>query len=237
MLTIPRKVPKKILKIMLETNDCKKWVIAMETGHGGYDHYQVRLQTSNDGFFEWTKNYIPTAHVEKAQDAWEYERKEGHYWTSWDTNEIRSCRFGCLTKAQRGIMRALREQNDRQIDVLVDKRGNWGKSWLARHLYETGEAFLVPPTVKDVQGIVQWIASGYNNESIVIIDIPRSWKWSEQLYTAIETIKDGMVYDTRYHAQMRDIWGVKVLVFTNEMPKVSALSADRWRIKETAPFS
>jgi len=64
----------------------------------------------------------------------------------------------------------------------------------------------------------------------VIIDIPRSWKWNEALYTAIETIKDGLVYDPRYSAKMRNIRGVKVLCMSNTMPRVSALSEDRWDI-------
>ena len=68
MLTVPREVGKKAIKVMIEANDCKKWIVAKETGKNGYDHYQVRLQTSNDNFFQWTKNYIPKAHVEKACD-------------------------------------------------------------------------------------------------------------------------------------------------------------------------
>lgn len=222
--------------IMIENNDCKKWIIGRETGQNGYEHWQIRLQTSNPEFFMWVKNHIPSAHVEKAEDAWEYERKEGDYWCSNDTNEIRSCRFGKLRPEQKRLIKDLQKQSDRQIDVLYDPDGNWGKSWLTRHLWERKKAYYVPPTVQNVQGLIQWVASGYDGEPIIIIDIPRSWKWSEQLYTAIETIKDGMVYDTRYSAKMRDIWGVKVLVFSNSMPKVTALSGDRWRIK-TTPLS
>ena len=232
MMTIPRKwACKKIIKIMIETNDCKKWIIAMEKGKGGLLHWQIRLQTSNKLFFEWIKKNIPQAHIEKAQDKWEYERKEGHYWTSDDTTEILSCRYGKPRHEQKNVIKALRTQNDRQVDVVYDPKGNWGKSWLIRHLYETGKACYVPPTMSNVQGIIQWVHSAYKGEPYIVIDIPRSWKWSEQLYVTIETVKDGLVYDPRYSANMRDIWGVKVLVMSNTLPKIDKLSSDRWRIE------
>ena len=230
MLTLPREVGKKAIKVMIEANDCKKWIVAKETGKNGYEHYQIRLQTSNDQFFHWVKDHMPKAHVEACTDTWEYERKEGQYWTSQDTALIRQSRFGKPNKQQENFLKMLKTQSDRQIDVIYDEKGGWGKSWLTRHLWETKQCYYVPPTVSSVQGLIQWVASGYDGEPIIIIDIPRSWKWSEPLYTAIESIKDGMVYDTRYSAKMRDIWGVKVVCMTNAMPKVDKLSADRWRI-------
>ena len=69
MLTIPKKVHKRTLKIMIEQNDIKKYIIASEEGFGGYKHWQVRLKTSNDKFFEWCKKNIPEAHVEEATDS------------------------------------------------------------------------------------------------------------------------------------------------------------------------
>lgn len=238
MLTIPRTVCKRILRIMIEANDCKKWVIGKENGKNGYEHWQIRVQTSNDKFFEWIKNNIPQAHVEKCTDTWEYERKEGMYWCSDDTRGIRRCRFGLLRPEQKRIVKALHSQNDREVDVIFDPLGNSGKSWLVRHLWERGQACYVPPTLSNVQGIISWVHSAYKGEGIIVIDIPRSWKWSEQLYTCIEAVKDGLVYDPRYSAHMRDIYGVKVLVLTNTMPKLDKLSADRWRVAQvSAPLS
>ena len=85
MMTVPRSVPKRALRIMIECNDVKKWIIGIEKGRSGYDHYQIRIKVSNDNFFDWCKVHIPSAHVEEGQDLWEYERKEGRYWCSNDT--------------------------------------------------------------------------------------------------------------------------------------------------------
>ena len=152
MLTVPREVGKKAIKVMIETNDCKKWIVAKETGKNGYEHYQIRLQTSNDLFFKWVKNHMPKAHVEPCTDKWEYERKEGQYWTSKDTALIRQCRFGKPNKQQENFLKKLKTQSDRQIDVIYDEKGGWGKSWLTRHLWETKQCYYVPPTVSTVQG-------------------------------------------------------------------------------------
>lgn len=218
-------------KLFIETNDIHKWIIGQEIGKNGYQHYQVRFSARDiPNFFDTIKTYFPKGHFEIASDNYDYEKKEGHYWCSEDGRKVRECRFGEPDNNQRRILTQVRKQSDRGITVVHDSKGNIGKSWLCRHLFERGQAYYVPPTVDTVKGLIQFVASGYRNEKIVIIDIPRSWKWSEQLYTAIESIKDGLVYDTRYSAKTRDIWGVKILVLTNTLPKIGALSIDRWDI-------
>ncbi|BBE29360.1 replication associated protein [Chlorocebus cynosuros associated smacovirus] len=176
----------------------------------------------------------------KCSDAWEYETKEGCYLASWDTMEVRRTRFGKPTWAQKEALQALQRTNDREVMVWYDPTGNIGKSWLTNHLYEKGLAYCIPATMKDVEMIIKTTASlaskdreaGYPPRPYVIIDIPRSWKWSNQLYTAIETIKDGLIMDPRYTAQPINIRGVKVMVMTNTRPQLDKLSKDRWWIHE-----
>lgn len=237
IITAPRAhVSKRAIHIMIDTNDCKKWIVAKEKGKNGYEHWQIRIESSNTGFFEWCKMYIPTAHVEKAErgvDESRYETKEGQYVLYTDRVEILKQRFGKMRPNQIRALEALESTNDREVLVWYDEGGNVGKSWLTGALWERGLAYYVPPTVDSVKAMVQWVASCYQSggwRPYVIIDIPRSWKWSEQLYVAIESIKDGLVYDTRYHAQCINIRGVKVLVLTNTKPKLDKLSQDRWRI-------
>ena len=62
----------------------------------------------------------------------------------------------------------------------------------------------------------------------VIIDLPRTAKWTDELYYAIEKIKDGLLKDPRYQSKTVNIHGVKVMVMCNHEPNVSKLSADRW---------
>lgn len=230
MMTIPRTVHKRILKIMIEKNDCKKWIIAKETGKGGYEHYQIRVQTSNDNFFWWCKQHLHNAHIEECTDNWDYEVKEGSYWTSWDSNSIRSVRFGTPTRLQMSMLRTIKNQSDREIDVWLDKKGNHGKSWLSIHLYEKRRALVVPRSACSATELSAYICSAYKGEGIIIIDIPRSAKLHRDIYETMEEIKDGLVFDKRYSGHCRNIRGVKVIVFTNQPLDTKMLSHDRWRL-------
>ncbi|UUF87239.1 rep protein [Human associated porprismacovirus 1] len=199
MLTIPRdKVSKRELRIMLDKNDCHKWIIGKEEGKNGYKHWQIRLDTSNKQFFEWCKIHIPTASIRKAEvPKWDYEAKEGQYWKSSDRVDNLIQRFGEFRPNQKRAIQALRATNDREVLVWYDEGGNVGKSWFTGALWERGQAYVTPATVSTVQAMVQFVAS---------------------LYCAIESIKDGLVYDSRYQGRMVNIRGVKVIVMTNNKP-------------------
>lgn len=216
----------KLLQWILK-HDVHDWIIAKETGTLGYEHWQIRMRT-NLTFDEMKQNFT-TAHIEQGSDNYEYERKSGNYIWSEDTIDTLQCRFGTLRENQKRILENLESQNDRQIDVIIDD-GNTGKTWLARHLYHTSQGFYVPASIDSPQKIIQFITSGYRGERIIVIDIARSTRWNNQLYTALEVIKDGLIYDTRYHTTMKDIHGVKVLVTCNNKPNTSKLSLDRWRL-------
>lgn len=221
--------------------DCHKWIIAAETGANGYEHWQIRFKS------RWAADQLTAAlrqvypdgrqiHTEDASDKWEYESKEGKYLASWDTMDARKQRFGKPRWAQKGAIEAVYKTNDREIVFWYDETGNRGKSWLTGHLFETGEAYYLPPYLTSVQSMIQTLASlvladreaGNPPRPLVVIDIPRSWKWSTELYVAIEAIKDGLIMDPRYSARPINIRGCKVLVLTNTMPKLDKLSTDRW---------
>lgn len=236
MITAPRRIPKRAWKIIIDKYDCKKWIIAKERGKNGYEHWQIRVESSSGEFFEHVHAELPEAHIEKAErgvDECRYETKEGQFTCYSDRVPVLKQRFGEMRPNQKRAIQALQATNDREVLVWYDEGGNVGKSWLTGALWERNLAYYVPPTIDTVKGMVQWVASCYNDggyRPYLIIDIPRSWKWSEQLYVAIESIKDGLVYDTRYHSRLINIRGVKVLVLTNTQPKLDKLSQDRWRI-------
>lgn len=232
ILTIPRTVPKKVLKIMIAENDCKRWVIGWETGHGGYKHYQVRLETSNAGFFLWCKTNIPSAHIEQSKTWSDYERKDGYFISSNDTTEIRKVRFGTPEPNQLQVLRDLRTQSVREIDVYLDKRGGRGKTWLSIHLWELGRAILVPRSAISSNRLEGFLVDAYSKRwyDIIIVDIPRAAKIPADLYESLEEIKDGLLSDWRYSTRQINIRGCKVLVFTNTELDTKKLSADRWRL-------
>lgn len=220
----------KILQWIIK-RDVHKWIVAKERGNFGYDHWQIRVQC-NLNFDEMKAEWGENAHIEEASDNYEYERKDGNFISSEDNARILSCRFGTLRPNQQRILDRVRAGNDRTISCVIDGKGNSGKSWLCRYCYERGIGFYVPPTVNTPQGIIQFVASGYRGQEIIIVDIPRSTRWNSNLYVALETIKDGLVFDARYSAKTRNIYGVMVLVLCNTKPNVGKMSADRWDLMD-----
>lgn len=244
MITAPRKaMTKKAIKVMLNANDCKKWIVARECGANGYLHWQIRLQTSNRtfcnpikekgkliGYEGWFPKNFPNVHCEECEDVWNYERKEGDFWSSDDTDDIRKVRFGKPNRVQREILRTVKTQSDRQIDVWLDKDGNHGKTWLSLHLYEHGRALVVPRSTVTPEKMSAFVCSAYRGEEYIIIDIPRSRKIDGGLYECIEELKDGLVFDSRYSGKTRNIRGIKIIIFTNTALDTRKLSYDRWRL-------
>lgn len=234
-VTVVRRCTKKLLSYIFEQSDTKRYIVGIEKGRNGLDHFQIRLSCSDNLFFEHMKEWCEWAHVEKAEsDSFEYERKEGRYWTSMDTKEIRIQRFGKPNRTQQRVIDVLRRTNDREIVLWYSDKGSIGKSWLVGHLWETGEAYVCQPQ-DTVKGMKQDVASEYIKHGwrpIIVVDLPRTWKWTKDLYCALESIKDGLLKDTRYSSDTINIKGVKVLVTSNTLPKFDALSLDRWIVIE-----
>lgn len=245
MMTIPREgCSRNKLFQFMEDYDIHKWIIGREEGKSGYKHWQVRFSTSqfdrdevNDkneliSGIERIKDWFKQAHIEKASDTWNYETKSGNYFRDDDNDLILRQRFGKLRDNQQKVLETVYGTNDRQIVTWVTEEGNVGKSWLCGALWERRIAHTVQPQ-NTAKGLIQDVASevlSNGKRDIIIIDIPRTWKWTEELYCAIETIKDGLIKDTRYGSRTVNIRGTKLLVLCNAEPKLGKLSRDRWVI-------
>lgn len=239
MATVPKKYVKEgrtWLKYF-RSMDCHKWIIALEHGNAGLVHWQLRYSVRNcdtkdsrQNYFDSFKRLFPEGHMEFTENWCDYERKEGFFVCSDDSNEVRSIRFGVPNKYQRQIVYDAKTQSNREIDVYLDKRGSHGKSWLSLYLYEKGLGLLIPRYCTTARALSQFICSAYNGQRYIIIDIPRAGVPKRDLYETIEEIKDGAVFDERYNGHMRNIRGCKVIVFTNHPLDKKMLSADRWRL-------
>lgn len=247
-----KNICKRVIKIMLEENDIHDWTIGFETGKHGYAHWQIRVKVGCPDDFHsiirdkqgthinpnsWMARNMPGVHIEESSDdSCGYERKEGNFISSMDTNSVRSVRFGTLKPQQRDMLRKIQAQSDREITVFYDAKGSHGKSWMCIHLWERGEAVLVPRYACTGRGVSQFVCSVWTGQPYIFIDIPRAGKIPEDLYESIEALKDGVVYDERYHGRAINIRGTKVAVFTNQILDADKLSEDRWDIHGTKNY-
>lgn len=124
----------------------------------------------------------------------------------------------------------------RGINIVIDPIGNQGKSTIASLCELFADGIDVPP-INDYKELIQLVCDeciGTNNRSPspILIDMPRGMEKSKLIgiYTAIEQIKKGKLFDTRNKYKKWWIDSPQIWVFTNEEPDLSYLSSDRWKI-------
>lgn len=71
---------------------------------------------------------------------------------------------------------------------------------------------------------------------LYLVDIPRAMIDSHELWAAIESVKNGIVFDDRYQFKMKTFDSPQVIVFTNKLPNKDLLSGDRWVLHEIEGF-
>lgn len=118
--------------------------------------------------------------------------------------------------------------DDRTVICVIDTVGGCGKTFLSAWHAVRHKAVVVPP-LPSHRDIMRMIYAQYKVDT-VFIDIPRAItrKSLSQVYSACESIKDGVCYDDRYQWLSRRFDSPKVVVFSNVEPDTSQLSIDRW---------
>lgn len=115
----------------------------------------------------------------------------------------------------------------RAIIFVVDRRGNSGKTWYAKYHRQTygNSHYMRMSSEANMAMMMDY------EKKVVFFDIPRS-KQEHFSYAFIETVKDGIVANSKYHSRMEWFEIPHVVVFMNEPPDVSKLSPDRWSYVE-----
>lgn len=222
---------------------CKKWVFQLEQGESGYMHYQGRMSLraksrlstliKNCPFKEihfsptCTQNagndFYVTKDETRVEGPWSSEDKEP--FIPWDVAEITEFR-----PWQTEVWDSADLKIRRTVNVIIDARGNNGKTTLVRCMMVHGKA-QAPPFCNDFKDLMRMVCD-LPNTNCYLIDMPRAVSKDKlyQLYGAIEKIKDGYAFDDRYHMKQKIMNPPVVWVFTNRCPELKLLSLDRWKL-------
>lgn len=220
------KCPEEILRKWLDENG-ERYAYGREKGTDGYEHFQVRVVLKNptseqDMWKVWAPfGHVTCTHVRN----FDYVLKEGDFVCSWIKipEEMKNPVFRPWQKALLEL-----EQNDREIDVIIDLKGNTGKSWITKYLCLKNRATNIPCGL-EAKDIMRMCLKRQNT-GWYILDMPRaSTKQAKGTWSAIESIKNGYLWDDRYTWEEKWIDPPKVTVFTNEYPKYDLVSEDRLR--------
>lgn len=131
---------------------------------------------------------------------------------------------------QAAMITRLSVYEERIVDVVIDVKGNNGKSRLARwmEIYCNAETIDFANDYKDVMRM----AYDMGPKPVYIIDMPRAISKDKlfQFYGAIETLKSGKCFDDRYTYKKRLFDPPRILVFCNQKPDTSLLTGDMWKL-------
>lgn len=230
-ITIPKgQMTTEMVVAMFENAKADKFVIGEEVGKlTGYEHFQCKAHFRKPYTLnELQKLFGQGNHFEPSicKD-FGYCEKEGKFYRSWE-GALAPFHDIELRPWQGQVIADLMEQNDRQVTVVMGK-GNDGKSWLAKHLVAKYRYAYVPamPQFEDYM----FMAMAHDGAKGFIFDLPRAdtIQQKKAMWMAMETIKNGYLYDKRYEFKEKWITPPKMLVFCNEMPPEDVLTKDRWR--------
>ena len=122
---------------------------------------------------------------------------------------------------QKWVVAMLEFQGDRKILFVVDEVGGLGKTWLTKWYHVNLQAAVYTTTKRGD------VAYAYNGESTVIFDLSRS-QLEKLNYDTLESIKNGMVFSTKYESRLKLYMPPRMIVFMNKRPELHKnLSDDR----------
>lgn len=213
----------------------------------GFLHYQGRFSLSSKTRTKTLIKFLTksglkfhlTPTMKKNLDKWDYVTKketrvEGP-WSSEDKPIVIPRQLQKVYDAgwypyQKKILELMDVEDDDHIDVLVAKEGMEGKTTIATHLGVHGKGLRLP-MINNYKDIAQWVMS-FDTRKIYMLDIPRAIgkKDNDEMMAAIEMLKGGYVFDTRYKGVERYFDAPNIWIFTNDMPGEKLLSKKRWRV-------
>lgn len=123
----------------------------------------------------------------------------------------------------------------RKIYWFYDSEGGHGKSTLCKYFVDQRDALLLGGANKDcLYGLFEYININHTAPEIVIFDIPRVNKGAVS-YQALEQIKNGMFFNSKYESGMVRFNSPHILIFSNAEPEYQNLTSDRWVVENLCP--
>lgn len=238
--TVPRdKMTIQELQVLL-IKECKKWAFQVEEGNTGYRHFQgrlsLKLKLRKSSIIKKLPSFFHVSITSSTnQDNNFYVLKEDTRIEGPFTSEnyiyiprqIRE--ITTLYPWQKSIIDKCNLWDTRHIDLIVQPKGNVGKTILTGYMESYGYGEVVPycNDYKDLMRMICCIGA----KRCYLLDLPKALNKDRlhSLYAGIETIKDGRAYDDRYHYKKLRMDCPNIFVFTNTIPDLEYMSMDRWR--------
>lgn len=121
------------------------------------------------------------------------------------------------------------EPNDRLVHWYWSEHGGVGKSQFAKYcVIKENCLFFEEGRKTDIMHLV--FTCDESRLERMIIDVPRD-NGNNVSYKSIESLKNGLIYSSKYEGGYKTFNSPHIIVFANEEPQIERLSKDRWVIK------
>lgn len=218
----------------------KKWCFQLEDAGSGL-HYQGRMSLKvkkRIGEFALFGAHLSVTSSANMGNDFYVSKEETRVAGAWRDDDMyipRQVReVVALYKWQKSIEDRINIWDTRGIDILYEPKGNIGKSTLVAYLCcnHANEVRVIPAlaSMKEILGAVLCMPTA----RMYLCDMPKGLDKKNQceFFSAIECIKNGHVWDTRYSYKEKWFDCPNIWIFTNCIPDRSLLSRDRWRYWE-----
>lgn len=216
---------------------CDQYTFQHEMGENGTKHIQAVIRWKNARTFDQVKQMFPSCHIEECKN-WKaanaYCSKSETRIKPYVSNVIDQPiidPIDCTEKADWmvEIDEIIQQKPDpRKIYWFWESEGNRGKSAYCKHLCLTHtNVICVDGKTRD---ILFAIAQMKMKPTLILYDIERGAHQYVN-YRALEKLKNGLFFSTKYESQMVVMNPPHVVCFSNHPPETKNLSQDRWIIK------
>lgn len=215
-------------------SDAEKYAFQEEQGEEGTPHIQGVVGWKSAKDFNTLKKINDKIHWEKSRSeaAYKYCTKEntrigsvhikGYQIPKPIITEFKEWQTNLLEKIKL-------EPDPRKIYWIVDPVGGQGKTTFCKHLVSTrSDTIYICGKASDMKyGIASWLETKKMN--IALLDYTRSLE-NFISYEGIESVKNGIYYNTKYESKMVIFDVPHVICFSNFEPNLDMLSKDRWEV-------
>lgn len=230
-----------ILKFFRE--NCTFSIMGEETGEQGTKHLQGYFEIKTKKRLSWLKNNLnKRLHLEKSkgskQDNIDYcSKEEGRIYINGRLNrQPKILKYEQLYPWQKKVVNICDDDTsydkyERNIFWYWDETGNVGKTALAKYLVKNYDAIAMNGKANDCKCAVKTMVDETGRApDIICFTIPRS-REGYVSYSALEEIKDGLIFSGKYESKCLLFAAPLIFVFANFYPDVNKCSMDRWIIE------
>jgi len=213
---------------------CKKFVFQLEKGDSGYEHYQGWMSLKMKERFNTVKNHFPQSiHLEPCKNSFASEKycskQESRIDGPW-TEESKLVKIiKDLRPWQQGLVDLIKELDERDVVWVYSNKGGAGKSNLAKWLHIKKKALVC--TNARTADIVY---ACKQEPEIIVFDFVKCCEGRIN-YGAIESVKGGMLFNTKYESGNVCFDPPAIICFANFWPPCGnddVMMDDRWKFYE-----